>query len=183
MEHHNQSAEASLIYASVREYENDLFRDESVIGFTDPCGTDWYIVDVGNLDVLKKIRYMGCAYILQWGSLIKIGQSSDLKRRIKTLSCAAKNYHDAKCDHVAFTALHSNPRKTETALHAHFSDLRVNSSELFRIEFFSALKELPGVDLGFDDVSVSLDRAERLVCFGEDLLGGRIGAERSKECA
>lgn len=177
MEQQNQSAEASLIYASVREYEDALFGNESVLGFTDLCGTDWYIINLRDLNVLKKIRYMGCAYILQWGSLVKIGQSSDLLRRIKTLSCAAKNYHDSACDYVAFTSLHSNPRKTEKALHAHFMDSRVNNSELFRLEFFASLNMLPGVDLEDDDVSISLDRAQKLVRLGESLLGSHMDCE------
>lgn len=89
----------------------------------------------------------GVVYILEWGTLVKIGCTAKIKERMAQLQRVARNYANVNVGRVAVTPLHNNHRKTEAIIHKHFGEKRVASGELFDIEFGKAVEFLKSIQL------------------------------------
>ena len=81
----------------------------------------------------------GFVYALEYGEYIKIGQSRNLAKRMKSLISQAKKYSLTDTGRVAYTESHSNYSKNEAFLHSVFKDKRLENGELFamNLEYFA----------------------------------------------
>lgn len=88
---------------------------------------------IRDLEINHKIPYAGFVYLLPWGNKIKIGCTGKVSNRIKTLISQAEGYGGKKVNWCIISAPHTNYRENEHILHKHFSNYRINGTELFLI--------------------------------------------------
>ena len=84
----------------------------------------------------------GFLYIVQIGDLIKIGKSINPYGRIINLKVTFENYGDKQIGLCAISEEHQKYTENEKILHEYFRAERIPKSELFRVDFDRAIKEI-----------------------------------------
>lgn len=126
------------------------------------CGFDdtWKIVEKID-DIASEINpisiYMGYVYIMEYGKYIKIGQTHNIRKRMKQL-ISIGNYGDMAMGRVMYTIPHTNYKENEKRLHSLFSSNRKKGTELFSIDFNSIMEIPPALEYRNDTKALSEKR-------------------------
>jgi hypothetical protein len=133
---------------------------------------DWFIAD--DVAVLPKngvTPYHGFVYAIEFGGLIKIGHSTKLQNRIKTLKSQGKNYSNVEIGRIIFSAPHTNSSQNEKVIHKYLGSKRVNGGELFNLNMDQFMSQLPV--LVFEDTSQQkIAKSESFFNSMKDFVGG-----------
>lgn len=101
----------------------------------------------------------GYIYALEYGDKLKIGHTTNLSQRIKSIVRGASNYGDVDFEDlsVAYSMAHTNHAENEKILHDYFKDFRKNGSELFSVSLSDFLFNVPNLDFRDDSEYLMLD--------------------------
>lgn len=94
------------------------------------------------LKIFENKNLGGYVYIIDFGSMVKIGSSNNPKERISRITTYLKNYADINSFGFKISVKHVNFRENEFILHDVFSKYRVSGTELFNIKFDKAVSGL-----------------------------------------
>ena len=162
----------------VKEYYWHLFNtnvlapDSCIAPLTNDLLADWFVADAHSdqLPTAFRTPYDGVVYILECNNCIKIGQTTKLAERIKTLVRTAEMYGDFTVNRVWFTRPHTNFQENERILHKHFAPYRKSATEVFMINPDEAIKKLPSLSLQNDQIQMMLNAKKRSDALVELLL-------------
>ncbi|MBS3948960.1 MAG: GIY-YIG nuclease family protein [Dethiobacter sp.] len=104
--------------------------------------TWWVLKDVWDAPEAGETEWHGFVYAVELGDSIKIGHTTRLRQRLKSIAGYAQNYSNTKVGNVAFSVSHTNHKENEKILHDSFSEYRTNKGELFGLslnEFFDRI--------------------------------------------
>lgn len=113
------------------------------------------------LSQLKEVKpdekWQGFFYVVEYGDFVKIGSSINPYNRYITLKKQAQ-YGLQKMGRIAISCSHTNFRQNEHKLHTHYSEARIEGTELFRLPFRNVVKECWKLVLyDFSDNSKKID--------------------------
>lgn len=94
----------------------------------------------------------GYLYLVQIGDLVKIGKSIFPYGRVINLKVTFENYGNEQIGLCAISEEHKNYTENERLLHQHFKNNRIVGTELFKLDFQRALKE---IENGWTGIKVS----------------------------
>ena len=120
--------------------------------------------DIRTADEKLKGTYLGVVYVLEYGSMVKIGSTNAPYRRLWTLCHQANDYGNCGTGRFAFTIGHTNFRENEKTVHNLFKDKRKIGSELFDITFEQVIGELKKLD--FQDKTNEIKRNNKIFVNG-----------------
>lgn len=120
--------------------------------------------DIRTVDEKLKGTYLGVVYVLEYGSMVKIGSTNAPYRRLWTLCHQANDYGNCGTGRFAFTIGHTNFRENEKTVHNLFKDKRKIGSELFDITFEQVIGELKKLD--FQDKTNEIKRNNKIFVNG-----------------
>lgn len=96
------------------------------------------------LSQLKEVKpdekWQGFFYVVEYGDYIKIGSSINPYNRYRTFVGEAR-YGQKKMGRIAISCSHANFRQNEHRLHRHYSEYRIDGTELFKLPFKKVVKE------------------------------------------
>lgn len=111
-------------------------------------GPSWLVAsDVCKIPGPGDTPWHGYVYAIEYGSGIKIGHTTNLRERIKSIKRGAANYSNLSTGRVMYTPQHTNHKENETALHRHFAFARHNKSELFAVSLEEFARIVPDVEI------------------------------------
>lgn len=100
--------------------------------------------EIFEIERCEKKPYIGYFYVLEYSdSVVKIGKTGNPSQRLNTLKRDAENYGSWNLGLFALSRPHTNYSTNETILHEYFAQRRRYGSELFDIQFMSAVKSIP----------------------------------------
>jgi len=108
-------------------------------------GNLWFFDEIDNIPKDGFSPYRGYVYAIEYGSMLKIGQSRNLRQRLRTLKSHAKNYSGAPSGKFVFSLPHTNHLENEKILHEYFKSKRTNG-ELFNISIQDFIDSQPILD-------------------------------------
>ena len=142
-------------------------RNEEKIIRTENRQKDMLIFNSAQLGELSKYyRYVddfeGYFYVLECGEQVKIGSTKNPEKRLKTLYNNFDKYGNIQAGRFAISQAHSNFRKNEKILHSIFEDYRVRKTELFKIDFDSAVSIIKNSELEYkiEDELFSMEKIQ-----------------------
>lgn len=120
--------------------------------------------------------YFGYVYILEYGDLLKIGQSIQPYERIQALKRQCTKYADKKIGRVALSPKCTNYSKLEKQFHQIFAKYRKEGTELFDLPFEDAISQIKGQNIEYRDDSKEMDRkaASFFGSMKNFVLGGKL---------
>ena len=137
-------------------------------------GEPWFVAkDVCDVPKHGETDWHGCVYVTEYGDALKIGHTTNLQQRMKSITSQAKNYSSKKIGRIVFSKLHTNHKENELALHRFFKKYRVGKSELFDLTYEEFLKELPSLE--FKDESK--EKQAKSDAFLQGMKGFILGGE------
>lgn len=104
--------------------------------------------------------WAGRVYVVEVGSIIKIGCSQNLTRRLRELGKLFVDYCEMKSGRVAFSPECTNYYLLEQKLHEHYKKYRRAGTELFAISMDSFLQTAPSLEYQ-NSSSLLQEQAER----------------------
>lgn len=107
--------------------------------------------------------FFGVVYLLEYGSLLKIGCSKVPYQRLMQLKRNATNYNGTKLGRVAITKPHTNYKENEKTLHSLFESKRKDGTELFDLNLDDALSAMGNFDLEYRDDSQTLEKKDAAI--------------------
>lgn len=116
------------------------------------------INDIKQIDKLRKNEYMGFCYVLDCSKGVKIGCAKEPYKRLKGLKRNIETYGQGLIKRVALTPQHTNFKKNEKILHAHFNTQRLPNTELFDLDFESAVSVISALNLEYKDETDEIER-------------------------
>ena len=116
------------------------------------------IEDIKPIDKQNKNTYMGFCYVLDCSKGVKIGSAKDPYKRLMSLKKNIETYGHGTIKRIALTPKHTNFRKNEKFLHAHFGPKRIPKTELFELDFESAVSAISDLNLEYKDETVEIER-------------------------
>lgn len=131
----------------MNEFEFNVTAKCSATGQIMVRGVPWTLeTDVEKLPVHGPTEWHGYVYALEFGDGIKIGFSTQLKSRIKSLRRSAAKYGDKETGVVLYSPSHTNYRENERQLHKFFAPQQIKSSERFGITLAEFVSSSPGLE-------------------------------------
>lgn len=89
---------------------------------------------------------IGVVYVMELPGGVKVGKTSDLQKRFKFHTSAARNF-GIEIGRVAFSDFHGNFSKNEKIAHSRLSEFQVSDSEFFAVDFDYAIATIGELDL------------------------------------
>jgi len=136
------------------------------------------IEDIKPIDKQKKNMYMGFCYVLDCSKGVKIGSAKDPYKRLMSLKKNIETYGHGTIKRIALTPQHTNFRKNEKFLHAHFGSKRIPKTELFEMDFESAVCAIFDLNLEYKNEAEEIDRSAYAFL---DMMKGVLGWETPGE--
>lgn len=93
----------------------------------------------------------GVMYALEYGNYLKIGHSTNPKRRVHGLKHQAEKYSGTNSMNYALSINMTNYLEVESYLHNYFADIRKEGTELFKMTLNSFLLRLPKLEIKTDN--------------------------------
>ena len=138
-------------------------------------GEPWFVAaDVDQLPAAGSTPWHGYVYAIEYGDGIKIGHTTNLRARIKSIKRTAANYSDLRTGRVAFSKEHTNHKDVESQLHSFCAALRVDKCERFNLSLDEFLASVPAIN--FKDESAA--KQERSAAFGDALRSFATGGRK-----
>ena len=136
-------------------------------------GEPWFVAADVCEDVPERgsTPYHGYVYAIEYGHGVKIGCTTKLKSRIKSIKRDAKNYSDLHAGAFAYSQPHTNYRENEKLLHKFFEADRVKRSERFSFSLCSFLDNLPLIKFR-DESNEKATQSEAFMGFMKSFVGG-----------
>lgn len=124
----------------------------------------WFVADSVNTETPKKCQslYKGFVYAIEYGDVIKIGSTRNIRDRIQSISAHAKKYSNIRTGEFCFSEAHVEFRENERILHKAFSDKRIKSTELFHMTLEDFLRNQPAITMTEDDSTAREESINRL---------------------
>lgn len=132
--------------------------------------------EIRTVEQENKGKHTGFFYVLEWDNVVKIGSTKEPYTRVMALKRNAENYGGSKLGRLAISVPHTNYAENEKKLHIHFSSKRKSGSELFEIEFETAISEIPEHMEYIDDSEKIDQRGDIFLAGMKDLLLGNHAA-------
>lgn len=146
---------------------------------------------------------LGVVYAVEFGDKVKVGCTTNIKRRMSHLRTTARGYALTDIGRIAFTDYCRNWYQCEKEAHTRLAKFRMGSTELFDVDFDSAcdvLRSLDVMTMTMEEIDAAVEESERSLeefkermdnAFGIDALvsprvildGITIIAKRSKDAA
>lgn len=104
---------------------------------------------------------MGYVYIIEWDNKVKIGSSSQIEQRVKTLKRNGEIYGNCHLGRIGISPAHTNYYENEKMLHAYFADCRIETTELFQIPFDDIILSIPDTILYKNEVVELKEKHEK----------------------
>lgn len=121
------------------------------------------IFEKENFEEIKEVEkqtppHFGYVYILEYGNMLKIGQSKKPYGRLQTLKMQCTNYADKEIGRFALTPKCTNYTKVEKRFHQIFAKYRKEGSELFDLSFEDAISQIESKTINYRDDSQEMER-------------------------
>lgn len=124
------------------------------------------ISKIKEIEASLKDTYLGVFYALEWGDLLKIGQSARPYKRMMMHKTNAEKYGKVCLGRICISPAHTNHIENEKKLHSYFAEKRIPETELFRISFDEFILLLRDVDVAYKDESEKIRASSEAFCSG-----------------
>ena len=102
--------------------------------------------DVDQLPASGSTPWHGYVYAIEYGNGIKIGHTTNLRSRIKSIKRTAANYSNLDTGRIAYSREHTNHKEVELLLHRFYAEHRVDKCERFNVTIDQFLSTVPDID-------------------------------------
>ena len=117
----------------------------------------------------KRVSFKGYVYALEYGDMLKIGSTQNVRSRIQAISAQARKYSNIITGEFCFSEAHIEYRANERILHKAFADKRIKGTELFRMTLDDFLRNQPVITMSEDDTEVRESSREHVVSLMKSL--------------